>query len=99
MTLARLFKFIKTRPTIARARWKSAIGSARASASCEARRNYGLSENQGESSSLNLNVLSGRGRTLIAIESQPDAVNTTSTIDSLRGKTVDCESATDNPSE
>jgi hypothetical protein len=38
-----------------------------------ARRNYGLSDNQGESSSLNLNILSGRGRTLIAIDQQATA--------------------------
>lgn len=37
-----------------------------------ARRNYGLSENQGRSSSLSLNVLAGRGRTVVAIE--PDAI-------------------------
>ena len=37
-----------------------------------ARRNYGLSENQGESGSLNLNVLAGRRRTLIAIEQPPN---------------------------
>ena len=36
-----------------------------------ARRNYGLSDNQGESSSLNLNILAGRGRTLIGIDQQP----------------------------
>jgi len=52
-----------------------------------ARRNYGLSDNQDGSGSLNLNVLAGRGRTLIAIESQSDVVNTTSTPGSLRGKT------------
>jgi hypothetical protein len=33
-----------------------------------ARRNYGLPDNQGESGTLNLNVLAGRGRTYIAIE-------------------------------
>lgn len=36
------------------------------------RRNLGLSENQPAMSSLDLNVLAGRGRTLIAIEQQPN---------------------------
>jgi hypothetical protein len=36
-----------------------------------ARRNYGLSDKEGDSGSLNLNILAGRGRTLIAIEQQP----------------------------
>jgi hypothetical protein len=34
-----------------------------------ARRNYGISDNQGI---LNVNVLAGRGRTLIAIEQPPN---------------------------
>jgi hypothetical protein len=37
-----------------------------------ARRNYGLFENQERPSSLNLDVLCGRGRTRIAIEQQPN---------------------------
>ena len=37
-----------------------------------ARRNYGLSDNQIESGILNLNVLVGRRRTLIAMEQQPN---------------------------
>jgi len=37
-----------------------------------ARRNYGLSENAGRSSTLDVNVLAGRGRTIIAIEQPPD---------------------------
>ena len=36
-----------------------------------ARRNYGLSDNQERPSSLNLDILCGRGRTLIAIDQQP----------------------------
>ena len=36
-----------------------------------ARRNYGLSDNQAGSGSLDVRVLAGRGRTLIAIEQQP----------------------------
>jgi|SRR5215468_4117008 len=37
-----------------------------------ARRKCGLSDDQGRSSSLGLNVLAGRGRTLIVIEQQPN---------------------------
>jgi hypothetical protein len=44
-----------------------------------ARRNYGLSDKQEKPCSLDLHVLAGRVRTLIAIESHPDAVNTMST--------------------
>jgi hypothetical protein len=36
------------------------------------RRNLGMSDNQPEASSLNLNILAGRGRTLIAIDQQPN---------------------------
>jgi len=36
-----------------------------------ARRNYGLSDNQAGSGSLDLNVLAGRGRMLIAIDQRP----------------------------
>jgi hypothetical protein len=35
------------------------------------RRNLGMSDNQPAVSSLNLNVLTGRGRTLVAIDQQP----------------------------
>jgi hypothetical protein len=38
-----------------------------------ARRNYGLPDNQSGSNSLNLNILAGRGRTLIAIDQQATA--------------------------
>jgi hypothetical protein len=37
-----------------------------------ARRNYGLSDNQSDSGTLNLNILAGRGRTLIAIDQPPN---------------------------
>jgi hypothetical protein len=37
-----------------------------------ARRNYGLLDNEGRSSSLSLNVLAGGGRTRIAIDQQPN---------------------------
>ena len=37
-----------------------------------ARRNYGVSDNERRSSSLDVNVLAGRGRMVVAIETQPN---------------------------
>jgi hypothetical protein len=48
------------------------------------RRNYGLSDNQGESGSLNVNVLAGRGKTLIAIEQQPSRLRRKTNLSALK---------------
>jgi hypothetical protein len=40
-----------------------------------ARRNYGLSDKEGDSGTLSLNILAGRGRMLIAIEPTPRQIH------------------------